>query len=389
MRIVEILLPRGITDKSLSPQHTKHIDALQQRMDAYVDKIMDPNTSPKGKEFLKAKLRTDLQDLKSTIQTVTEQEISELFKHSNTRDWEWTFRGAEEVSADFEVGNIPYKFYAYTGADTGSDAGLWDVEFQATPRRHDVIPAHKRFAVTGTGNATEVFSIVVDIMKSFLSEYKTKIDRLTFNAIEESRKKLYYRMVQRLLPDWKLSIEGDTFIAKNPNGKIAEDGVPEKYEIYDRKTGYRIPGRGPYTDRKQASRAVDKLDNQYGGYKYGYRLVKNPAVIKEAVHKLPVSHDDFDLVKQLMSKPIPAAVAPIYIQEIINDDELNDMLLELEDSDPGRDVRPLIVEWFKRVMPDQLYRFTGAEDTMQRKQGLLSPIHGYNPHHGTNDPITS
>ena len=62
----------------------------------------------------------------------------------------------------------------------------------------------------------------------------------------------------------------------------------------------------------------------------------------------------------------------------------------MEKTDPARDVRPLIVEWFKRVMPDQLYRFTGAEDTMQRKQGLLSPIHGYDPHQykGTNDPIT-
>lgn len=375
MRIVEILLPPGVTDKSLSPQHARHIDALQQRMDSYVDKIMDPNTSTKGKEFLKSKLRNDYHDLKSTIRTVTEQGLTELFKP--TGNWKWTFQGSEEVSAEFSVGDNDYIFYAYTSDPL---EGNWDVEFKIDTEGSE-LPRHKRFSVTGTGNSAEVFSNVVDIMRSFLSKYKNKINVLTFNALEPSRKKLYHRMVQRLLPAWELSVEGDNFIAKNPqsNNKLSEDDEPEKYEVYDRKTGYRIPGRGPYADRKQASRAVDKLDNQYGGYRYGYRPVKRPTVVKEAVHKLPLSHDDFEIVKQLMCKPIPAAIAPIYIQEIIDDDEFNDLLCELENSDPGRDVRPLIVEWFKRVMPDQLYRFTGATDTMQRKQGLLSPIHGYDP----------
>ena len=56
MRIVEILLPKGTSDRSLSPQQTRKIDALQQRMTSYVDKIMSPNTSVAGKEFLKSRL---------------------------------------------------------------------------------------------------------------------------------------------------------------------------------------------------------------------------------------------------------------------------------------------------------------------------------------------
>lgn len=67
MRIVEILLPRGISDRSLSPQIVRQIDALQQRMNTYVDKIMDPKTSSAGKEFLKSKLRDDYMDMKNSM----------------------------------------------------------------------------------------------------------------------------------------------------------------------------------------------------------------------------------------------------------------------------------------------------------------------------------
>jgi len=184
MRIVEILLPKGVSDRSLSPQVVRKIDALQARMDHYVDKIMDPKTSVAGKEFLKSRLRDDYYELRKTI-----------------------------------------------------------------PRTH---------------------------------------------------------------------------------------------------------------------------------------------AVAEAVTRLPLSHEDFELVKKVMEKPIPAVIAPIYIQEFIEDDELNDQLLALEASDPGLDVRPLIVEWFKRVMPDQMYRFTGDEQSYKQKMGVLSPIHGYDPHmyKGTNDPIT-
>jgi hypothetical protein len=184
MRIVEILLPRGTSDRSLSPQALRRIDALQKRMDAYVDKILDPRTSNQGREFLKSRLRDDYYDLRNTI-----------------------------------------------------------------PRTH---------------------------------------------------------------------------------------------------------------------------------------------AVAEAVHKLPLSDNDFKMVKELMLKPIPAAVAPIFILEIIEDDELNDQLLSLEDSDPGMDVRPIIAEWFNRVMPDQMHRFTGIEPDMAQKNGILSPIHGYDPkmYKGSNEPIT-
>lgn len=112
--------------------------------------------------------------------------------------------------------------------------------------------------------------------------------------------------------------------------------------------------------------------------------------ISEAVHKLPLTPKDFDLVKHIMERPIPAAIAPIYIMEIIDDDELTDQFKSLEESDPGRDVRPLIVDWFNRVMPDQMYHFGQQMASDRLNKGTLSLIHGYDPKEckGSNEPIT-
>lgn len=108
-------------------------------------------------------------------------------------------------------------------------------------------------------------------------------------------------------------------------------------------------------------------------------LIPRTHAIAEAVNKLPLTEEDFDLVKQLMERPIPAVVAPIYISEIINDDELNDQIRSLEENEPNRDVRPIIAEWFERVMPDQMYRFRPKEE-LKGKPGNFSVIHGYSDH---------
>ena len=243
MKILEILLPKSVRDKDISPKHIQRIDLLQKRMDTYVDKIADASTSSKGREFLKSKLKDDHDELRDVIKDAIAEHIKESPELSST----------------------------------------------------------------------------------------------------------------------------------------------ETYEVYDTKTGQKVGG--PYTTTSRARAAVDRLDNKYGGYRYKYRPV---AKLNEAIRKLPLSNEDFELVQTILNRPIPAAIAPIYIQEIIDDDEFNDQLLELENSHPGLDVRPLVVEWFKRVMPDQMFRFSDEHQTVKQKLGTLSPIHGYDPHMytGSNDPIT-
>lgn len=170
---------------------------------------------------------------------------------------------------------------------------------------------------------------------------------------------------------------------------VAEAGVASttQYEVYDRKNGIKVGG--PYATAKRAKIARDKKDIEHGAVRYGVRAIGG-ASITEAVTKLPLSTDDFEAVKKVMERPIPAAIAPIYIQDIIEDDELNDQLLYLQENDPGLDVRPFIAEWFRRVMPDQMFRFTNEVPDHSQKNGILSPIHGYDSKYykGTNDPIT-
>ena len=299
MRILEILLPHG-TDRSISPKHIQQIDALQKRMDKYVDRIMDPKTSLQGKEFLKSRLRDDYHELKNTIAHV--HEIAEhIVKHGSG-----------------------YRLLSHKGKNLGT------FKSKAAAAKH----------------------------------------------------------------------EGEVEYFKHAKESVGEDGIPpvepiqpvDAFEIVDSKTG-KVIGK-PYSSRSRARARVDRLDNEYGAYRYKVRRVGSSFMIEgqlnEAVHKLPLTEEDFELVKTLMSRPIPAVIAPIYIQEIINDDEFNDMLNEFAEMEPGMDVRPHVVEWMKRVMPDQMYRFTDSSQTEKQKLGQESVIHGYDPHmyHGSNEPIT-
>lgn len=139
-------------------------------------------------------------------------QVAELFQPG--KEWQWTFRGSEEAAANFEVGNVPYLFHAF-----GTD-GEWEVEFK---REGSKLDRANKFGLTGTGNSAEVMSTVVDIMRSFLEQYKDKIEQLTFSAKEDSRRSLYAKMVKRLLPDWHMTaLPNGSFILYNPSLQLEE-----------------------------------------------------------------------------------------------------------------------------------------------------------------------
>lgn len=48
-----------------------------------------------------------------------------------------------------------------------------------------------------------------------------------------------------------------------------------KFHVYDKQTGERAT-KTEYSSRSRASRAVDRLDNQYGGYRYYAKEVETP-----------------------------------------------------------------------------------------------------------------
>lgn len=127
--------------------------------------------------------------------------INELF--TNKKDWDWAFVGSEEAVADFTVGDVPYRFTAYSHPENLS---TWEVEFRVS--RRDKKTSY--FGITGTGNATEVFSVVVSIMRELLAR-KPDIDTLIFTANEPSRRSLYQRMIKRLMPNWDLNVQDELF----------------------------------------------------------------------------------------------------------------------------------------------------------------------------------
>lgn len=163
--------------------------------------------------------------------------------------------------------------------------------------------------------------------------------------------------------------------------------ISENFEVYNSKTGMKVGG--PYQTASRARIARDKLDNKYGAYVHHVRPVKQATTIAEAIQRLPLTEDDFELVKELLENPIPAIISDIYISEVISDDALTDDIKSISENDPSQDVRPLIAEWLKRTMPDQMYRFSDHYKPTDRR-GLLSPIHGYDPgvYHSDSEPVT-
>lgn len=84
--------------------------------------------------------------------------------------------------------------------------------------------------------------------------------------------------------------------------------------------------------------------------------MKAREILSEAITKLPLVDKDFEALDEILARPIPACLGLAVVEQVIVDDELSDEIAILADRDPDRDIRPLIIEWFDRVMPDQKYR---------------------------------
>jgi hypothetical protein len=144
----------------------------------------------------------------------TEMKVGELFgaQDAVNNSVKWSEPNDEYVVADFTVGNMKYRFNAYTDSDEAP--GVWEIEFES-------LGGPTRFGINQTGRSAEVFTVVANIIKEFISKKNSKIKRLTFAAKEGSRQNLYLRMVRRLVPDWKFEFDSDDggFILTKPRPK--------------------------------------------------------------------------------------------------------------------------------------------------------------------------
>ncbi len=126
-----------------------------------------------------------------------DENLTELFQQG--KNWKWEFRGSEEAFASFKIGDVEYLWYARVMR--ASAPKQWTIGFKQRDSEFDY---DKEFGLAGTGNSAEVMSTVVDITRTFLSDYGDKVEEIRFTSAEPSRTKLYARMIKRLLPNWDL-----------------------------------------------------------------------------------------------------------------------------------------------------------------------------------------
>ena len=202
----------------------------------------------------------------------------------------------------------------------------------------------------------------LDMLKQNVKNYA---DRLTSPDLKPNDRSLLKQKLQQAKEQIKELTE-----------KLKEDETQTKYEVYDRQTGAVVGG--PYSTRVRASRAVDRLDNKYGGYRYGHRPIA-PNKVNEAVRTVPLTDNQFDELKERMSNAIPAEIAAVILSDVLETDDLSDEFIALAENNPNHDVRPLVVQWMELNMPDQMYRFNNKRDDIHLKHGTFSPLHGYPP----------
>lgn len=101
------------------------------------------------------------------------------------------------------------------------------------------------------------------------------------------------------------------------------------------------------------------------------------SILTEAVHTIPLTEKQFDELKERMSVPIPAELATIALSDLLESDDLSDELFAAAAKNPNHDARPIIANWMKLNMPDEMHRFDGRKDSEYLTYGLYSTLHGY------------
>ena len=117
----------------------------------------------------------------------------------------------EEPLDEAFTSKVPYKVIKDTAYDFSTVAKIGDREivFRAEKEtqiawmidfveRKDEYPGSTSFAVTGSGNAMEVFSFVIASIKELITRYSPGIIQFDANKAENSRIDLYRRMINRV-----------------------------------------------------------------------------------------------------------------------------------------------------------------------------------------------
>lgn len=114
---------------------------------------------------------------------------------------------AEDISADFEVGEMKYVFNGVPlelPFDHPKAHQLFiELTFMGQRKigHYDVWKTN----IINTGNAATIFATVADIIRTHYQDYGHKIKGYFFTAKEPSRKKLYHRLAKMITRETRLN----------------------------------------------------------------------------------------------------------------------------------------------------------------------------------------
>jgi len=128
--------------------------------------------------------------------------VFELFdKHAS---WEWVETpDYGDVDAHFMIGDTEI-VVAFIEEPSRQE---WWIEFG-----HPTKEGGLEKGITGTGNAFQIFSTVIEIIRAFVQKHNPKT--IIFESHDSSRTKLYDRIIKELAKEWNVETED------GPQGRI-------------------------------------------------------------------------------------------------------------------------------------------------------------------------
>jgi hypothetical protein len=197
--------------------------------------------------------------------------LTELFTNTNI-PWSWAQKSGTAATAEFKISGEPYELVA-RHVD-----GIWYISFSALSGEQD----DTQYNINGLGSSATVMSTIVDIMRDFLRLYTTAT-KLQFSAYESSRRSLYAKMINRLLPTWKVEKSEDNaiFTITHPD-RVDEARIRKITELFKNSV---VPWEWSFNGSEEAVTDFTVGDETYRFYAYSDDTVSWEAEFRSATRR--------------------------------------------------------------------------------------------------------
>lgn len=123
----------------------------------------------------------------------------------------WKSEGSGGAKAQFTVGESDYTVWIDRTYDEETQDAAWEILFFLSERDTDEL----RMDTTGTGGQFQVYSTVFSILLEHMRKYGKFAVKMV--AEDPSRQSLYPKLLNKFLPNWPVSVDGEDIIARPPH----------------------------------------------------------------------------------------------------------------------------------------------------------------------------